>query len=234
MRELSATSNTFPSSGNHIAGQQSLSDVTIIERVRNGDSAAFELIMRRYNQRMFRIVRSILDDDDEAADVVQEVFVRAYERLHQFEERALFSTWLTRLAINEAGARRRKRQRVCSLDVNGHDHTLIAQVRPNTEGIMRQELNSVLSNAIEQLPDDLRTVFVMRVVEDLDTQDTADCLQLSAANVRTRLHRARMQLRLIIDREIGKEARLLYLFDGWRCDQIVDRVLQRVRSISAG
>lgn len=212
-----------------------LSDELIIQRVREGEVDLFELILRRYNQRLFRIARSILCDDDEAADVVQETYVSAYEHLVDFEGRSKFSTWLAKIAAYDACARRRKslRRKLYgseTLDLqpmNSHSpfHNPQASASNN-------ELGQVLTEVVDQLPDELRSVFTLRVVEGLDTLETAECLNLSTANVKTRLHRARLELRTRIDAKIGVDIRKLYQFDGQRCDRIVDRVMKRLHQLS--
>ena len=204
-----------------------LSDEAVVARVLGGDVASFELIVRRYNQRLFRVARSIVGEDAEAEDIVQEAYVNAYQHLTQFEGRAPFSTWLTRIAVYEASARRRKRQQlrlVTSGDVEIESMEARPVNRDAAEVASQRELGRVLAAAIEALPPELRLVFSLRLVERLSTQETADCLELTPANVKVRLHRARLLLRSWIDQRIGKETRDLYAFDGARCDRIVAAV----------
>lgn len=208
-----------------------VSDEAVVARVLQGDLAAFELIMRRYNQRLFRIVRSVLGNDSEAEDVVQEAYVRAFEHLDQFAGLAKFSTWLTKIALNESFARRRREGRMATVDLNATEN---ANILPFTTGqgaehsASNQELGMILSKSVDQLPEDLRTVFAMRMIEGLDTDETARCLDLTAANVKVRLHRARAMLRKKIDAQLGAEVRQLYQFGGERCDRIVNAVLARI------
>lgn len=212
----------------HQAG--ALADEEIVRRVLEGDLPSFELIMRRYNQRLFRIVRSMLGDDDEAEDVVQETYVRVFEHLSEFAGRSRFSTWLTRIAIHEASFRRRRRRRMRPTDLEGSEHlhpVAAGQFDGGRETDMR-ELHDVLARAVEALPDELRTVFILRVVEGIDTLEAAECLDLTESNVKVRLHRARALLRAWIDRKLGAEVRRLYQFDGERCDRIVRAVLDRL------
>jgi RNA polymerase sigma-70 factor (ECF subfamily) len=208
-----------------------LSDGAIVARVLAGDVASFELVMRRYNQRLFRVARSIIGDDTEAEDVVQEAYVQAYQHLAQFEGRAQFSTWLTKIAVYEAIARRRKQRqlRLVTLgDVEMESMEAGRAKRDAADEASQRELGRVLAAAVEALPPELRVVFTMRLVERLSTQETADCLDLTPANVKVRLHRARLLLRSWIDQRIGKETRQLYAFDGERCDRIVARVSARI------
>ncbi len=208
-----------------------LSDEAIVERVCAGDVALFELIMRRHNQRLFRVVRGMLGNDHEAEDVVQETYYRAYARLEQFAGRAKFSTWLIKIAVYEASARRRKLGRVQLFDANAPEHSqLVSSSRnghPETQ-TDNAEIAEILAAAVNDLPAELRTVFTMRAVEGIGTNETAECLSLTSSNVKIRLHRARAILRTTINRSIGEEVRLLYQFDGERCDRIVKNVLARL------
>jgi RNA polymerase sigma-70 factor (ECF subfamily) len=201
-----------------------LADEDIVARVLGGDLASFELIMRRYNQRLFRVVRGIVSDDDEAEDVVQDCYVRAYEHLAQFEGRARFSTWLTRIAVHEAMARRKRQARVRPLS----DGAGASAPREREDEASVKELGDVLAAAVDALPAELRAVFVLRAVEGLDTREAADCLELSESNVKIRLHRARAILQTWIDHRLGSDVRRLYQFDGERCDRIVTSVLERL------
>ena len=232
MQQRSEAAASTRTRGDGRVASESLSDEAIVDRVQAGDLALFELIMRRYNQRVFRVVRSILGDDNEAEDVVQEAYVRAYEHLAQFEGRAKFSTWLTRIAVYEATARRRKLRRMRLFDPTDSE-SLSMPLSSSTDDAFAQtsmgELGTALTRAVDELPAHLRAVFAMRIVEGLDTNETAECLGLTASNVKIRLHRAKTQLRNQIDKQIGMDARRLYQFDGERCNRIVNAVLSRLR-----
>lgn len=208
-----------------------LADEAVVARVLAGDVASFELIMRRYNQRLFRIARSIVGDDGEAEDVLQEAYLRAYEHLAQFAGRAKFSTWLTRIVVHEASARRRRRQRLPLIPLQDAEiPPMASRSEPDRiqDELRRTELAALVRQVVDQLPSDLRVVFTARLVEGLDTAETAECLGLTAANVKVRLHRARSQVRKTLERRIGAEVRQLYSFDGPRCDRIVRGVLGRL------
>lgn len=208
-----------------------LTDEEVVQRVLAGELAIFEVIMRRYNQRIFRVVRSLLTDDDEAEDVVQDAYVKAFEHLQQFQARASFATWLTRIALHEAIARQRRRQRVQVVDLNDPGNSSMvphASTHAAEQQASNKELGSILTAAVDQLPDDLRTVFALRMVEGLDTSETADCLDLTTANVKVRLHRARALLQKQIDQRLGPQIRQLYQFGGARCDRTVAVVLARL------
>lgn len=218
--------------GDHPAvAPDALADEEIVRRVLDGDAAAFELIMRRYNQRLFRVVRSIVGGEAETEDVMQEAYLRAFEHLDQFEGRARFSTWLTRIAVYEAMARRRRRRR---LRLVSPEQPEIDAMTPHStdrdaaEEASLKELRHVLAAALDALPPELSVVFTMRMVEQLSTEQTAECLDLTPANVKVRLHRARAALRSWIDHHIGEEARRLYVFAGEDCDRVVRNVLDRI------
>jgi RNA polymerase sigma-70 factor, ECF subfamily len=184
----------------------SITDEEAVRRILAGDKAAFELLMRRYNQRLFRIIRSIVPEDDEAEDAVQQAYVHAFQNLSQFAGNARFSTWLSKIAVNEALARRRRRQRVHVVDFSDPKNV---SLEPSMEDHQPEdracldELGAVLTRAIDELPEELRTVFTLRVIEETDAEETAECLGLSEANVKIRLHRARALLKEKIDKRIG-------------------------------
>lgn len=208
-------------------------DQQIINRVLQGDLAAFELLMRRYNQRLFRVTRGIVTNAATAEEVVQEAYLSAFANLHTFEGRSSFATWLTRIAIHAAMARIKREKPM--FDYQGQEPAFDHRVTHHTntspdELVSNRELGNVLTDAIDALPVELRSVFVCRVVEQIDTRTTATCLDLSEANVNVRLHRARAQLRKTIDQILGVEARQLFQFDGKRCDRMVQNVLHKIRS----
>jgi RNA polymerase sigma-70 factor (ECF subfamily) len=210
------------------------SDHELIARVRQGEGAAFEKLMRRYNQRIFRAARSILRDEAEAEDVVQETFVRAFHHLEDFEERSSVRTWLTRIAVNEALSRLRRSQRfdvlVSETNQKGGGSYPVVSKQPGPEDqASSRELQSVLTAAIDSLSQELRTVFVLREIEGLSTLETSEALQLSSEAVRVRFHRARHALRKAVEKQAGKEVQGLFAFAGARCDRTVTQVFQKLR-----
>jgi RNA polymerase sigma-70 factor, ECF subfamily len=208
------------------AALTTLSDEEVVARVLAGDTSLFEILMRRYNQRLFRVARGILADDSEAEDVTQEAWLRAFRELAGFRGEARFSTWLTRIACHDALARVHKRRRL--VPITGGDGGEPPEPPAETPGPERdlenRELQDLLRAAVEVLPDPLRAVFCLREIEQLSTEQTADALGLTVENVRVRLHRAKRSLRQTLDEKIGREVRRLYLFDGARCDRLVERV----------
>lgn len=205
------------------------SDEEVVERVLAGESALFELLMRRHNQRLYRVARAILRDDAEAEDVMQEAYVRAYRSLDTFEGRASFVTWLTRIAVNEALARVRKRVRFESLDAtdepNGEIMSAITSTNRSPERqAYDREVSGVLEKALLALAEDYRLVFMLRNVEGLNTEETAQCLNLTQENVKVRLHRAHKMLRKQLSKALGASASRCFEFHASRCDRVVKNV----------
>jgi RNA polymerase sigma-70 factor (ECF subfamily) len=213
------------------AAPEALSDEEVVRRVRAGEPALFEVLMRRYNQRIYRTARAIVRDEAEAEDVMQQAYVNAYAHLEQFAERARFATWLTRIATYEALARIRRRSRLTEIETMGEsaEADLLAERGPNPE---RQaflgELRKTLEGGVDALPEAYRSVFVLRDVEGLSTAETAESLGLSEDVVKTRLVRARAQLRRRIADQIGRGARELFAFEAPRCDRVVAAVLSSI------
>jgi len=207
----------------------SLADEAIIRRVIAGETALFELLMRRYNQRLFRVVRSIVRTDAAAEDAMQEAYLRAYLNLRQYEGRGRFAAWLTRIALHEALRVRKDQARWFQLDTQDEERggeTPFPVQKPVERDV---SLQTTISASIENLSPALRVVFILRQVEDLSVAETAESLGISEGSVKTRFHRARTSLRDSIGRSLGSELQHVYGFDGARCDRIVRRVLDRIR-----
>lgn len=216
---------------------QSLSDEEVVARVRAGETQLFELLMRRYNQRLFRTIRSVIIADADAEDVLQEAWVRAFEHLDQFAGKAAFSTWVTKIALYEAFGRVRKGKRFRALE-NDDGEIMAEAQRGTTNGddpekqAMRGELAQALQSAVERLPETYRTVFVLREVECLSTIETAECLGVSEEAVKTRLHRSRALLRRDLETQMGPALVETYAFMGHRCDRVVAAVMQRIANLA--
>lgn len=205
-------------------------DETIVAQVVGGDTAAFELLMRRNNQRVYRAVRAILKNDDEAEDAMQQAYVSAFAHLGEFGGRSQFSTWLTRIAVNEALARLRRAKRTASLDDVHLEEEPMAATRSPEDATSDVEIRALLDDAVDALPLGFRTVFVMRAVEDMSAADTAEALGIPEETVRTRLHRARGLLRERLAKKLESAVPSTYDFHLSRCDRVVAAVLQRIRS----
>src|SRR6516225_3591326 len=213
-----------------------LNDEEAVRRILDGETALFETIMRRYNQRLYRVARAILRNDGDAEDVVQDAYVRAYEHLNQFAGKAAFSTWLTRIAIHEALARKRRRGRMEELDAltaDGDSMSILKSSAPTPEANTAQaEARQLLEEAIDRLPENYRTVVVLREVEEMSVAETAESLGVTDAVVKTRLHRAHAMLRKdLYIRARGRSADL-YQFHAVRCDRVVKAVFERIRQKS--
>ena len=203
-----------------------LTDEEVVDRILRGETALFELIMRRYNQRLYRITRAIVRDDGEAEDVTQDAYVRAFEHLDQFAGRARFSTWLTRIAVHEASARLRRRGR--QIDIEENMPTLASPAAGPEQRAAEHELGQAIEDAVDALPEVYGSVFMLREVEGLSTAETAACLEINEETVKTRLHRARILLRNHITARIGVAARETFQFAGARCDRTVAAVMARI------
>ena len=210
-----------------------LSDAEVVDRVKAGETALFEVLMRRYNQRLYRVARSILGNDGEAEDVMQESYVRAYAHLDQFAGRSSFSTWLTKIAVYEALARARRSDRLDTIEAlqERDDQEMVAVASKNRDPerqMFDKEVKTLLETAIDRLPHDYRLVFALREIEEMDTAATAECLGVSEEVVKTRLHRARALIRQDLYRQAGATSPAAFQFHLSRCDRVVDAVLRRI------
>ena len=204
-----------------------LTDEELVGRIIAGDHALFEILMRRYNQRIYRAVRAVLGTEEEVEDVMQQAYLNAYRSLHQYAGRAQFSTWLTRIAVNEAIARRGKRQ-----PFTGENESMIQLVESNApdpeQETFASELREVMQKQVAALPDTFRAVVILRDVEGLSTGETAECLGISEDLVKTRLSRARTLLRDRLYRRAGVTLETLFAFGNSRCDRVVAAVMASI------
>jgi len=218
-----------------LAGIALLSDEEVVERVLAGDTALYEVVMRRYNTRLYRVARSILRNDGEAEDVMQDAYVRAFQHLSQFAGRAKFSTWLTRIAVHEALARVHNARRFEDWDdmnENQQNEIGASALRSDPESETASvEMRKILEQAIEKLPEAYSAVLMMRDVEDMSTAETAECLSITEENVKVRLHRAHGMLR----KELYENARIsaadVFPFHAPRCDRVVANVFARLAAL---
>jgi RNA polymerase sigma-70 factor, ECF subfamily len=201
-------------------------DKEVVARVCAGDTQMFEILMRRYNQRLFRAARAILRNDADAEDAVQQAYLNAYRHLAQFEGRAKFSTWLTRIAVYEALARRRRTRDKPVGSGDEEDVKHVASVTPDPEHqAYVGQLGALLEAALAALPDGYRSVFTSREVDGLNTAETAQQLRLSEGTVKTRLHRAKDLLQRKLHDVTPPAA---FRFDGERCDRLVAAVMSHL------
>jgi RNA polymerase sigma-70 factor (ECF subfamily) len=216
---------------------ESLTDEEVVNRVRAGETALYEVIMRRYNPRLYRVARAILHSDVEAEDVMQDAYVRAFTHLGQFAARAPFSSWLTRIAVNEALARRRSSKQHQEVDVTEFDGEISMQdlyKSPDPEqNASSAQLRGFLEQAVLDLPEQYRTVIMLRDIEELSTAETADALDITVENVKIRLHRGHSMIRNWLFERIGAKAKEAFPFMGTRCDRVVQAVFNRLAACPA-
>jgi RNA polymerase sigma-70 factor (ECF subfamily) len=216
-----------------------LPDWELAERVRGGDERAFELVMRRNNRLLYRTARAILRDDVEAEDCVQEAYLQGFRSIGTFRGESKLSTWLTRIVVNQALATMRKRKNQASdvsldnvLDLDGDVRgasASVAQPEQPEASAVREEMRRLLECKIDQLPAAFRTVFMLRALEEMSAKETAECLGILEATVRTRFFRARSLLRESLEKDVDVALEGAFAFDGARCDRIVQAVLDRLR-----
>ena len=215
-----------------LEGWDLLSDEQVVSRVLAGQTALFEVLMRRHNERLYRAARAIVRDESEAEDVMQQAYVNAYSHLRQFDGRSLFSTWLTRIAVHEALARARRRGRYTTMDSEDNftvEFPVPAISTPDPERLaFSRELGALIEAAIERLPDGAREVFILRQVEGMDTAEVAEVLGVNEAVVKTRLSRARAALRRDLYDHANVAASNTFRFLRPRCDRVVAAVLARI------
>jgi RNA polymerase sigma-70 factor (ECF subfamily) len=219
------------------AVDRSVTDAALLARTAGNDVAAFETLMRRNNGRLFRVARSILKDDSAAEDALQEAYLEAFRHSGTFRGDAQVSTWLTRIVINQSLMRLRKQKRdrvVVPFGASGEDDSQAAEepadqtAESPAASTLRAELRRLLERRIDELPAAFRAVFVMRDVEEMSVQETADLLGIPPATVRTRLFRARALLREALAHDVDSATVDVFGFAGDRCDRIVAAVLARL------
>lgn len=216
-----------------------LDDRALVERVRQGDREAFRQVTQRCNQRLFRVARSLVNDDAEAEDVVQEAYVHAYEKIAGYRGEASLLTWMTRIVLNEAYGRLRRQQRRPSVEIGqieaaqgdgGRVVTFPAKFGSEdpAASAARAEVRKLLEHAIDELPAPFRAVFVLREVEECSVEETALGLGLRPETVKTRLHRARRLLRTALQDTLAATLSEAFPFLGPRCDRLTEVVMHRL------
>jgi RNA polymerase sigma-70 factor (ECF subfamily) len=214
-----------------------LADGELVRLARNRDGAAFRAIMQRSNRRLYRIARAVVNNDSEAEDVVQEAYVRAFTGLKDFRGDSSLATWLSRIVLNEAMGRLRRRRP--TVDVAAMETAQarqgevvpfpLASTEPDPERtIAQRQIGALLESAIDELPEPFRTVLVARAVEGMSIEETAELFALKPETVKTRLHRARHLLREALEKQIGPVLTDAFPFDGRRCERMTQAVLARI------
>jgi RNA polymerase sigma-70 factor (ECF subfamily) len=211
-----------------------LSDDRLAEITRQNNRQAFEALMRRHSRRIFRVARGVLRQEPAAEDAVQETYLRAFAKLGTYEPAGKFTTWLTRIALNEASTiRRRTRGDAVSPDEvsegpSNVDESAVDAAPTADPFVESAHGREMLEQAIDALPENFRMVFVLRVIEGLDVRDTSESLEINPTTVRTRLFRAHKQLRGDVSGRLRAESSDIFDFAAERCDRLVERVLSRL------
>ena len=211
-----------------IAADSSVTDEHVISRVLLGEKDAYEIIIRRYNSRLYKIARTYVRDEDDIEDILQETYVKAYLKLSKFEGRAKLGTWLIRILINEALACVNKQSRKSTLA----DDLLVEKIEREQsieQKIIQNNVKDILEKAIDNLSPKLGAVFVMREVENLSIRETSEALSISEENVKVRLYRAKMTLKEMISKNM--EGVDLFSFLGERCNRFSENLMIRIRQI---
>src|SRR5688572_20754471 len=209
---------------------EDLDDASLVERAQQRDGAAFWLIMKRHNQRLYRVAHGVLGDNAEAEDVVEEAYLRAFAHLTEFRGEARLSTWLTRIVINEALVRRQRRRMIELRSMEAlHDPANASARAANPEAATAlAEIRRLLERAVDSLPEPFRIVFVMRDIEEMSIEETALHLGLRPQTVSTRLHRARRLLREALQDKLATVFSDTFPFAAERCDRLAQSVLDRL------
>lgn len=232
--------NSVTSESNDASGacnNSVLNDDEAIERVLGGDIDAFEFIMRRYNQRLFRISRSILKNDADAEDALQEAYISVYRNLKQHNVEENFAAWISRITINQAiqhkrqAARKDRYSQQLSSNVSAMEEVMADNVLLPDRLVHSNAMRHLIEQAIDTLPNDFRLVFVMRVVEQMSLRETAEALSLKQSTVKTRQYRAIRRLREQLDKVYDEQINLSFQFDGARCDRITANTLGQIRKM---
>jgi RNA polymerase sigma-70 factor, ECF subfamily len=223
------------------ASLEQLTDLAVVTRVLDGDTGLYELILRRYNQRLFRIARSILKNDADAEDAVQDAYVAAYLKLRQYRGPDGLGSWLGRIVTNEALMRRRRRVRlrvVAFDELEKPELQEASMADPSLPGmnpeaaVHENQLQRLLEDAVDELPDAFRAAFVLREIEQLSVAEAAACLGVEPATIKTQVHRARRILQKNLNAELSAALVGTYQFDGARCDRLVTRVFERLNGLA--
>ncbi|AFL80117.1 RNA polymerase sigma factor, sigma-70 family [Aequorivita sublithincola DSM 14238] len=211
-----------------------LPDSKVVERVLEGEKELFEILLRRYNQRLFRVIRSYIHSEDDVRDIMQDAYVKSYLKLHQFNNQSSFSTWLTRIAINEALQHIRKNKRLVTNYGKTESLENVFQL-PDTNTMnpekqtIKTETRAMVEQAVDRLPEKYRVVFVLQQVEGLTNPEIAECLKLTDSNVKVRLHRAKNLLKEELFKTTHDAS--IFEFGNHKCDAMVEGVMERIQNL---
>lgn len=214
--------------------KQTMNETTIIKRILAGEKELFEILVRRNNQRLYRVIRSYIKDESEIEDVMQDSFIKAYTKLHQFKLAASFSTWLIRIGINESLAKLKKKDKTYHLSeqLDGFKDSPFLkvsdckQLNPQ-DRMIQHEAKQLLESVIDDLALKYRTIYILKEVEEMSLKEIADALSLTVGNVKVRLHRAKMMLKeKLYERSVDKN---IFDFGFSRCDRVTESVMSRLQ-----
>lgn len=211
-----------------------LSDADVVRRVRAGEQALFEVLLRRHDRRVYRTVRAILRDEDEVEDAMQQAWIQAYLHLGEFQGNSAFSTWLVRIAANEALQRLRKRGPFAPVAISDEEEDTMSSGQDPEERAAAREAIQLLERAVDALPAHHRLVFMLREVEGLSTADTAAALGIAEDAAKVRLHRAKAALRHSLEETVGGAVEDAFPFHAPRCNRIVERVMEAIAKLGPG
>ncbi|EAR01149.1 RNA polymerase sigma factor [Maribacter sp. HTCC2170] len=211
---------------------QRVSESDIIKRILSGEKELYEILLRRNNQKLYRVIRSYIKDEAEIEDVMQNTYLKAYEKLHQFKQSSLYSTWLVRIGINEVLARLREKGKVVDINTgisNYKSNTVLEipdknQLNPEKR-IIRKEMQRLIEDTIDSIDAKYRTVYILKEVEGMSVKEIAECLDISSSNVKVRIHRAKAMLKAKLY-ETAKGSNDLFEFGNTKCDRITFNVMQ--------
>lgn len=210
-----------------------ISEQDIIDRIKSGEKELYEILLRRNNQKLYRVIKSYISNTQEIEDIMQDTYLRAYERLYQFKNTSKFSTWLIRIGINVTLARLNEKNKVYSIN-KYPNHTQINsileipdenQLNPESE-IIGEEIKKLLEHAVDSLEPKYRVVYIMKEIEGMSINDISECLDLSNVNVKVRLHRARVMVKKQLTLISSKQE--IFEFGNSRCDRITNGVMGRI------
>ncbi len=204
-------------------------DYDVIKKILSGEKGLYEILMRRNNQKLYRVIRSYINDEDLIKDVMQDTYIKAYEKLYQYNQKAAFSTWLIRIGINEAlHELRSKRHKIIShpnAELNKANIIDLKNMNPE-KAIVQQEAKWVLEKVISSLPEKYRVIYMLREIENMKIKDIGDCLDLSVSNVKVRIHRSKQMLKDKLY-ELSQKPNV-FEFGFSKCDALVNIVMQRL------
>lgn len=212
--------------------EDQFTDNEVIHKVLNGNKELFEILLRRHNQTLFRAVRSYLKDEDSAMDTMQDTYLKAFEKLDQFQGKSSFATWLVRIGINESLLRLRKSKRNLTFlsDITMEAKNLFKRSDNNNmspeKKIIQKETREMIEHAVDQLPEPYRIVYMLREIEDMDLEEIAECLGITYSNVKVRLYRAKSMLK----KELNQlsPGQNIFEFGNEKCDRLVDEVMKKI------